>query len=103
MAGSDPLFTNQTIRMDEVFHSSMYKLHITVICVVFLFSKSCFKERFLSCSGFLHCEDGDFLILMRDDVMPAVDRSTKKTKLELVEIHAEHLVYERWIGDEMSN
>ncbi len=43
------------------------------------------------------------MILMRDDVMPAVDRSTKKTKLELVEIHVEHLVYERWIGDEMSN
>jgi hypothetical protein len=40
---------------------------------------------------------------MRDDVMPAVDRITQKTKLELVEIHAEHLVCERWIGDEMSN
>jgi hypothetical protein len=32
---------------------------------------------------------------MRDDVMPAVDRSTQKTKLELVEILAEHVVYER--------
>lgn len=73
------------------------------LCFVFLFSKSCFKEEFLCCSGFLHCEDGDFLILMRDDVMPAVDRSTRKIKLELVEIHAEHLVYERWIGNEMSN